>query len=219
MRYRKDVDRGARSLPNREIEGEIHTIAGGPYPGGRSQRSMKDYAREVRQGPSQGVFQVSRQSPQPPRKTTSQLTFTDADAEGVRFPHHDHLVVSALIRNHFVHRCLIDDGSSVDILYLDVFEKLRINPQSLRAAASPLHGFTGDSIFPEGSIELAVSFGEEPTRLTTISNFMVVKGRSSYNTILGRPTLVAMRAVTFIYHICPQVSHSWWRRSRPGESI
>ena len=87
-------------------------------------------------------------------------------------------------RNHLVHRCLIDDGSLVDILYLDVLEKMRISPQSLRLAACPLHGFTGDSIFPEGSIELAVS--------TTISNFMVVKGRSSYNAILGRPTLVAM---------------------------
>ena len=107
-----------------------------------------------------------------------------------------------MIGNHLVHLCLIDDGSSVDILYLDVLEKMRISPQSLRSAASPLHGFTGDSIFSEGSIELAVSFGEEPMKSTTISNFMVVKGRSSYNVILGRPTLVAMRAVTSIYHLC-----------------
>ena len=31
---------------------------------------------------------------------------------------------------------------------------------------------------------------------------MVIKGRSSYNAILGRPTLVAMKAVTSIYHLC-----------------
>ena len=31
---------------------------------------------------------------------------------------------------------------------------------------------------------------------------MVVKGRSSYNAIIGRPTLVAMKAVTSIYHLC-----------------
>ena len=35
--YRKDTDRGARNPPNREIEGEIFTLAGGPYPGGQSQ--------------------------------------------------------------------------------------------------------------------------------------------------------------------------------------
>ena len=49
---------------------------------------------------------------------------------------------------------------------------------------------------------MAVSFGEELTRSTAMSNFMVVKGRSSYNAILGRPTLVAMKAVTSIYHLC-----------------
>ena len=49
---------------------------------------------------------------------------------------------------------------------------------------------------------MAVSFGEEPTRSTAMSNFMVVKGKSSYNAILGCPTLMAMKAVTFIYHLC-----------------
>ena len=128
---------------------------------------------------------MSRRSPLPPRKIASPLIFSDADAEGVRFPHHDPLVISAMIGNHLVHHCLIDDSSSVDILYLDVLEKMRISPQSLRAAASPLHGFTGDSIFPEGSIELAVSFGEELTRSTAISNFMVVKGRFLITPSLG----------------------------------
>ena len=31
--YRKDANRGARNPPIREIEGEIHMIAEGPYPG------------------------------------------------------------------------------------------------------------------------------------------------------------------------------------------
>ena len=61
----------------------------------------------------------------------NELAFMDADAEGVRFPHHDPLVIAAMIGNHLVYRCLIDDGSSVDILYLNVLEKMRISPQSL----------------------------------------------------------------------------------------
>ena len=51
---------------------------------------------------------------------------------------------------------------------------------------------------------MAVSFGKEPTRSTAMSNFIVVNGKSSYNAILGRPTLVAMKAVTSIYHLCPK---------------
>ena len=129
----------------------------------------------------------------------NELSFTDTDAEGVQFSYHDPLVITTMIGNHLVHRCLVDNGSSVDILYLDVLEKMRISPQSLRAAASSLHSLTGDSIIPEKSIEWAVSFGEEPKRSTTMSNFMVVKGRSFYNIIIGRPTLVAINAVTSIY--------------------
>ena len=109
----------------------------------------------------------------------NELLFTNVNVEGVRFSYHDPLVISAMIENHLVHRCLVDEGISVDILYLDVLEKMRICPHSLQATASPLHGFTRDSIFPEGSIELAVSFGEEPKRSTTMSNFMVINGRSS----------------------------------------
>ena len=52
------------------------------------------------------------------------------------------LVILAMIGNHLVHRCLIDDGSSVDILYLDILEKMMTCSQSLRAAASPVYGFT-----------------------------------------------------------------------------
>ena len=55
-RYRKDADRAVGNPPNREIEGEIRTIIGGPYPEGHSQRSMKSYAQEVRHKPSGRVF-------------------------------------------------------------------------------------------------------------------------------------------------------------------
>ena len=46
--YRKEANPRNRNPPDREIQGEIQTIAGGPYPEGRSQRAMKNYAREVR---------------------------------------------------------------------------------------------------------------------------------------------------------------------------
>ena len=49
---------------------------------------------------------------------------------------------------------------------------------------------------------MAVSFGKEPRRTTTMSSFMVVKGRSSYNAIVGHLILVAMKPVTSIYHLC-----------------
>ena len=69
--YRKDADSGTRNLPNREIEGEIRTIAGGPYPEEHSQQSMKNYAREVRHKPSGGVFQATMETSRLPRSTVN----------------------------------------------------------------------------------------------------------------------------------------------------
>ena len=159
---------------------------------------MKEYAREML--PSGSVFQVAKQAVHSPQRSINELVFTDADAKGVRFPHHDPLVITAMSGNHLVHRCLIDYGSSVDILHMDVLEEMRISPRSLRATVSPLRGFIGDSIFPEGSIELAMLFREEPKKSIATSNFMVVKGGSSY--IIGHPTLVTMKTVTSIYYLC-----------------
>ena len=81
--YHKDVDCGTRNSSNREIEGEIQTITGGPYIRGQCQRSMKSYAREVRQKPSGGVFQVVKETLRPTRGGTNELSFTDADVDCV----------------------------------------------------------------------------------------------------------------------------------------
>ena len=46
--YPKEANPRNRNPPKREIEGEIQMIGGGPYLGGRSQRSMKYYTPDVR---------------------------------------------------------------------------------------------------------------------------------------------------------------------------
>ena len=85
---------------------------------------MKNYARKVRQEPSRGVFQVGKEALRLPRRSENELSFTDVDSEGVKFVHHDPLVILAMIWNHLVHLFLIDNGGSVDILYLDVLQKM-----------------------------------------------------------------------------------------------
>ena len=52
------------------------------------------------------------------------ITFTEEDARKVHYPHNDPLVVTVQIGNMLVHRTLIDNGSSMDILYLSALEKM-----------------------------------------------------------------------------------------------
>ena len=44
-----------------------------------------------------------------------------------------------------------------------------------------------------------MSFGKSPTKVTIMVNFIVVDQPSSYNVVLGRPTLYALKATTSIY--------------------
>ncbi|KAL5571672.1 hypothetical protein UlMin_021269 [Ulmus minor] len=66
---------------------------------------------------------------------------------------------------------------------------------------SALYGFTGDSVSSEGVLNLPMELGTHPCQHIQSVNFVVVDCPSSYNAIIGRPTLNAIRAVTSTYHL------------------
>jgi hypothetical protein len=50
------------------------------------------------------------------------LSFFEEDAQEVVMPHDDTLVVTLTIANHGIHRILVDNGSSANILYWPTFQ-------------------------------------------------------------------------------------------------
>ena len=54
---------------------------------------------------------------------------------------------------------------------------------------------------PVGTISLSVIMRAYPRQITKDVNFLVVDCSSSYNTIIGRPTLNSWKAVTSTYHL------------------
>ena len=64
---------------------------------------------------------------------------------------------------------------------------------------SPLYGFTRDSVIPKGTIKLAVTLGEPPRMTTVMIDFLAVKYPSTFNSVLGRPLLKALKVVTSIH--------------------
>ncbi|XP_024026658.1 uncharacterized protein LOC112093092 [Morus notabilis] len=75
-----------------------------------------------------------------------------------------------------------------------------IHEGQLERTTRPLYGFTGDSVIPQGTIRLPITAGEKPRQTTTMANFVVIKGGSQYNAVIGKPTLQALKAITSIYH-------------------
>ncbi|KAK6145245.1 hypothetical protein DH2020_022065 [Rehmannia glutinosa] len=173
--------------------GVIAVIAGG-LSGGETNSARKSYARQP---------QIEDARGKRPR-TDESITFTDEYLEGILTPHDDPVVVSLTIANCEVKRVLVDNGSSADILFYDAFEKMRIGRELLKLVKTPLVGFTGEAVEPEGIITLPLTAGERPQQTTVMIDFLVVWVPSSYNVILGRPGLNKMRAIVSTYHMLMQ---------------
>ena len=66
---------------------------------------------------------------------------------------------------------------------------------------SPLVGFSGMKVQPVDTISLPVVVGAYSQQVTRNVNFLVVDCSSSYNAIIGRPTLNSWKTVTSTYHL------------------
>ncbi|XP_059436327.1 uncharacterized protein LOC132169285 [Corylus avellana] len=129
------------------------------------------------------------------------ISFYEEDARRVIFPHDDALVVTLTVANHKSHRVLVDNGSSADILYWPVFKQMGVDRDRIQPFDSPLVGFAREQVQPMGLISLSVTVGTGPRQSTTMVDFLVIDRPSTYNAIIGRPSLNKLKAVTSTYHL------------------
>ena len=176
--------------------GEIHVISRGFVGGGESSSARKAHPRNIKSGEVMEVQAVSKQ----PRLDTA-ITFSDSDLEGCQHPHDDHLVIRAVVANKTVHRVLVDNGSSADIIFTSAFDKMGIRREKLEPVSTHLRGFSGEKVLPLGSIQLVLTLGDPPCQATTTTRFLVVDAPSAYNVLLGRPFLNAIKAIPSAYHM------------------
>jgi len=86
------------------------------------------------------------------------LIFTTADLQDVVPNDNDPVVVSVVAVGRKVHRVLMDQGSSVDVMFWSTFNKLQLSPDQLRPYTDCLYGFAGDQLEVRGNIELRTTF-------------------------------------------------------------
>ena len=110
------------------------------------------------------------------------LSFSNEDKVGTLQPHDDALVVTLKIGGYEVKRVLVDQGSSVEIIYPGLFKGLKLKPEDLACYDYPLIGFDGKIVFLKGQIKLPVQAGSEVVEV----NFIVVDAHSPYTTIVAR---------------------------------
>ena len=105
------------------------------------------------------------------------------------------MVISAKMVNAEVKQVFIDQGSSANIIFRDAFNKLRLKNSDLQSYKKELMDFSGEKVYPYVFVTLHVTLGIRPKTLTVKVDFFVVDYPSTYNVILGRPTLNKIEAI------------------------
>jgi hypothetical protein len=77
------------------------------------------------------VHPVVQQTPKNIRLDYQIIFFSEEDARGTHQPHNDALVITMNIADFTIRRVMIDNGSSADILYLLVYQKMKLDKKKL----------------------------------------------------------------------------------------
>ena len=171
-------------------------ISGGFAGGGESSLAKKAHLRSIRSGETLELQVVSKL----PRLDTT-ITFSDSDMEGCQHPPDDPLVIRVVVANKTVHRVLIDNGSSVDIIFASVFDKMGIGREKLEPVNAHLLGFSEKKVLPLGSVQLVLTLGDPPCQATTTIKFLIMDAPSAYNMLLSRSSLNAIKAIPSTYYV------------------
>ena len=158
--------------------------------------ARKAHLRSIRSGETLEVQAVSKL----PRLDTT-ITFSDSDMEGCQHPHDDPQVIRDVMANKIIHRVLIDNGRSINIIFTSAFEKMGIEREKLEPVNAHLLGFSGEKVLPLRSVQLVLPLEDPPCQATTTIKFLLVDAPSAYNMLPSRPTLNSIRDVPSAYHM------------------
>ncbi|XP_072087151.1 uncharacterized protein [Arachis hypogaea] len=107
-----------------------------------------------------------------------------------------------ILANTHLHRTLVDQGSSADILFKPVFDKLGLDKKGLRAYPDTLFELRDTPIKPLGFMPLHTTFGKGTKSKTLSIDFIIVDIASAYNALIGRTTINRLGEVVSTPYLC-----------------
>ncbi|XP_012827728.1 PREDICTED: uncharacterized protein LOC105949008 [Erythranthe guttata] len=158
--------------------------------------------------PSARIYQI--------RRPDHIIVFNSSDLEGPDEDHVDALVVTTTVVNFLVKKILVDGGSSADIMYLHAFKQLGIDNARFNPVSTPLKGFTGEGILSMGEVELPVSLGEDPCRITKLIKFPRRRQTITLQHHSGEASHPHIQVSTFLLPSEVEVPYSLWNGRNPG---
>ncbi|KAI4979696.1 hypothetical protein ZWY2020_016449 [Hordeum vulgare] len=105
------------------------------------------------------------------------------------------LVVAPQVGGYTLSKVLMDGGSSINILYFDTFQRMNLLEKDLMPSTTVFHGIVpGKSAYPIGRVRLTVAFGTAQNYRSESLIFEVVKLKSPYHALFGRPAYARFMA-------------------------
>jgi len=129
------------------------------------------------------------------------IVFTDDDFHGLDHQQDDPMVITVEIENYAVKKVLVDQGSSVDILYWTTYQKLQLPDNAMIPYDEPIYGFSGEQVSTRGYIDLHTIFRDGTQTKTIPIRFFIVDAPTSYNILLGRPSLNTLGTIVSTSHL------------------
>ncbi|KAI9126478.1 hypothetical protein K1719_002074 [Acacia pycnantha] len=167
-----------------QTQGKQGSKRGGFDGEGDSSSQRRKYLREVLLIRNAPKFKEDLSKPKSPV-----LCFTDKDLEDVAPGHHDGLVITGTLVNCRVNKIFVDNGSAVDIILWDAYKRMNFDADVLKPCKTTLTGFNGQDTRPKGYVDLKLTLGDARAFKLARVRFVVADFPSTYNIILGRPTI------------------------------
>jgi len=87
------------------------------------------------------------------------ITFTDQDFRGIDTRQDDPMVITIDVTNCEVRKTMVDQGSSVNVLYWKTFKRMGLDEEDILPLDKQIVGFSGERMDTKGYIDLHTKFG------------------------------------------------------------
>ncbi|XP_014523974.1 uncharacterized protein LOC106780225 [Vigna radiata var. radiata] len=175
----------------RPLRGVINTISGGFAGGGPTSSTRKRSIRTLRSIHAVDV----------PKRTMPPITFTDEDFHAPDPDQDDPMVITVEIARYEISKVLVDQGSSVNILYWKTFSQMDLSEDLIVPYNEQIVGFARERVDTRGYLDLRTRLGTGRESEEMKIRYLLVEANTAYNVLLGRPCLNAFGAIVSTPHL------------------
>jgi len=111
------------------------------------------------------------------------------------------VVVSIIIANFMVSKVLINQGSSINILYWKTLQRLEVSLDTFHPHAGPLLGFAGKRLEIIDYMDLMTTFNQGKLSKSFTIRYLLVDAYTSYFALISKKTLNELGTIVSTPHL------------------